>query len=1118
MLLLDLICGYGFGVSIFLRSTHLKLLPALLLTILLVSCSGAVPSISTSTPQAEQQPTAHAELPAPRPNAVVQFQQIGLEDGLSQSVINVILQDRRGFLWFGTQDGLNRYDGYNFKVYKPSPEDPNSLSDGWIESLYEDRDGYLWVGTYQGGLNRYDPNTDTFTQFRHIPEEPSSISEGAICAILQDRSGTLWVGSTDGLSKFDPTSNSFTHYRNQPEDPDSLSHNNVHVIYQDSKDRLWVGTLGGGLELFDPVSGKFIHFRTSLGTSEVKGEPETQDFISDNYVKDIKEDDKGHLWIATEEGLNRFNPNRRQFKHYLTVENDPSTLSNNSTSALLIDRRGALWIGTKYGLNRLNTDTGKFTRYFVNPLVSDSLSNNNVFSLYEDREGILWIGTWGGGVNKHSPTQDKFSLYRNDPDRPEEGIPVNGIFGAAADSSGVAWFGSPGGGLTRFDSTNGLSTRYTHTPDNPNSLANQQVWVVHRDRAGVLWVGTSSGLDRFNETTGRFIHHKVDPSNPSTSLRNNFVTQIYESPAGILWIGTGAGLDQFDRKSRIFTHITDPSQPEGATSASVGAILEDRDGFLWVGTSGEGLYRYNQKNNSFRYYQSEAGNPSSLSNNIILDIYQDDTGIIWLATSGGLNKYDPATDSFSVLTEREGLPNNFVYCIIPDENAHLWLTTNFGLSRFDPHAETFQNYTISDGLQSNEFNSDACARSENGDIYVGGTFGINLFTPSEIPSNSYVPPIALTSLTQGEKVIEGEVSVENSSTRQLTLKWPANSFEFEFAALSFSEPGKNQYAYTLDGFDANWNEIGGKHEGRYTNLPGGEYTLWLRGSNNDGVWSENNAALKVTVIPPFWETWWFFTLSGLVIITTVWAGYRLRVRSIEAHRQELERQVAERTREIERLFEQMKELAIVEERNRLARELHDSAKQKAFAALAQIGAASGLIQRNTVSAENHIREAENLVLDVIQELTFLIQEMYPMALKEKGLVVTLREYVYEWEDRNNIKTSLRVEGEHHLPLKAEQALYRITQETLANAARHSHASQVGIELLYDTTNVSLNIEDDGCGFDIAQKPKGVGLRSIKERAESVGGTFVLESGSGKGTRIEVFIPVAQQKKLQGAQS
>jgi ligand-binding sensor domain-containing protein/signal transduction histidine kinase len=1064
----------------------------------------------------------------PRPNAVVQFQQLGFEDGLSQSVVNVILQDRRGFLWFGTQDGLNRYDGYNFKVYKSNPEDPNSLSDGWIESLFEDRDGYIWVGTYQGGLNRYDPNTDTFTQFRHIPEELSSISEGMICTILQDRSGTLWVGSVNGLNKFSPASGSFTHYRNDPNDPNSLSHNNVHVIYQDSTDRLWIGTLGGGLNLFDPSTGEFQHFLASPNADEQEGDPGAndaavnmeeaklgaQDFISDNNIKDIVEDENGNLWISTERGLNRFNPTRRQFKHYLYSETDLSTLSDNSTTALLVDRRGSLWVGTSHGLNRFNETSDKFTRYFANPLTPNSLSNSTIFALYEDNEGVLWVGTWGGGVNKHSPAQDKFALYRYNPEKPERGIPVEGVFGAVADPSGIAWFGSPGGGLIRFDPASGLSTRYQNDPNDPDSLASQQVWAVYRDREGILWLGTSYGLDQLDEGTGKFIHHKVDSLNPDTSLHNNFVTQILEGADGTLWVGTSSGLDRFDRSSGIFTHITDPSDPEGATSANVEAIFEDQDGLLWVGTSGEGAYRLDPQNNTFHYYKSKAGNPTSLSSNIVLDVYQDGQATIWLATSGGLNKYNAQTDSFSVLTERHGLPNNFIYCIIPDQIGHLWLTTNFGLSRFDPNTETFQNFTTSDGLQNNEFNSNACAYSTNGDIYIGGTFGINLFTPSAIPTNVYVPPIVITSLTENEKPIKTASSVEN--TREITLKWPANSFEFEFAALSLVEPKKNQYAYALDGFDTNWNEIGSKHEGRYTNLPGGEYTLRLKGANNDGVWNENDTTLKVIVIPPFWQTWWFFTLAGLVIITAVWAGYRLRVRSIEARREELERQVAERTREIERLFEQMKELAIVEERNRLARELHDSAKQKAFAALAQIGAANGLIQRNTAAAQNHITEAENLVHDVIQELTFLIQEMYPMALKEKGLVVTLREYVYEWESRTDVETGLRVEGEGQLPLKVEQSLYRITQETLANAARHSHAHSVVMTLVYDTDKVSLEIKDDGCGFDTAQKPKGVGLRSIKERAESVGGQFVLESSPGKGTRIKVIIPISQHKTLQGA--
>jgi signal transduction histidine kinase len=469
-----------------------------------------------------------------------------------------------------------------------------------------------------------------------------------------------------------------------------------------------------------------------------------------------------------------------------------------------------------------------------------------------------------------------------------------------------------------------------------------------------------------------------------------------------------------------------------------------------------------------------------------------------------LNKFDPETDSFTALTERQGLPNNFIYCIIPDEQGNLWLTTNFGLSRFDPRTEIFENYTTSDGLQSNEFNSGACARSANGNIYVGGTLGINLFNPSKIRASSYIPPIALTSLTQNEKTVQITISVE--SIQEVVLKWPKNSFEFEFTSLSFADPQKNQYAYMLEGLDTNWNDIGNKHEGRYTNLPGGEYNLRLKGSNNDGVWNETGATIKITVIPPFWQTWWFYTFAGLMAIVSIWGGYRLRIHGIESHRHELEREVQERTREIERLFEQTKELAIIEERNRLARDLHDSAKQKAFAALAQIGTAGGIIQNNPKAAHEHLNEAENLVYDVIQELTFLIQEMYPLALKEKGLATSIREYLYEWENRTDIPVNAQIKGEQRLPLKMEQAIYRISQESLANVARHSHATRVEVIMDYGKDAICLSISDNGRGFDPKQKPNGIGLRSIRERAESIGGQVTIESTIGKGTCVNVTIP------------
>ena len=517
------------------------------------------------------------------------------------------------------------------------------------------------------------------------------------------------------------------------------------------------------------------------------------------------------------------------------------------------------------------------------------------------------------------------------------------------------------------------------------------------------------------------------------------------------------------------------------------------------------MYRFDPDQGTFEHFKRDFEQPDSLASDIVLWAYEDRQNNLWLATTAGLNKLNLATRQFELYTEQQGLPNSFIYCIIPDQSGDFWLPTNFGLARFTPSSGTFQNFSVDDGLQSNEFNSNACARAADGSIYVGGISGMNRFFPEQVSPNQYLPPIAITRLTSEGNTFQPEAA--SGLLRAFTLQWPDNSFEFEFAALSFSHPQKTTYAYRLDNFDADWNDLRSQRVGRYTNLPGGRYTLRLRSTTPAGLTHEEPQSIQVTVIPPFWQTAWFLGLGGLLLGGLVYGGYRLRVRSIVNQKQELERQVNERAYEIEQLFEQTKELAIIEERNRLARELHDSAKQKAFAALAQLGTAKGLIQRNLPAAEQHMSEAENLVHDVIQELTFLIQEMYPLALQEKGLVTTLREYIFEWENRTDIQTHLESSDEQRLPLNVEQALYRITQESLANVARHSRASQVTLHLSYADNQVTLTIQDNGIGFDMAQKPKGIGLRSIRERAESIGGQILISSTPGQGTRIEVRIPI-----------
>ena len=1234
-----------------------------ILALVSASCgTGATPSATT---EAVSAPTS---LPAtPRHvsttslpqvcKCVLRFDRISIEQGLSQSSVWVIFQDSRGLLWFGTEDGLNRYDGYTFKTYKPDPDVPNSLSDRWITSIVEDQHGYLWIATRLGGLNRYDPQTETFVHYLHDDSDPLSLSDNHVNVLYFDKSNNLWVGTMEGLDLLQADTNTFKHYGYSPSKQEGISGKNITTLYQDSRGRFWVGT-ASGLNLFEPATNT---------STPYQNDPENVNTISDDYITSIIEDDKSTLWVGTRNGLNKFQPESGNFERFLHSENDPQTISGNTISDLYMDSTGNLWIGTYMGLDRLSKIGQRFTHYQNDPTFSKSLSNNKVLSIYEDSGGVLWFGTWGGGVNKYDRQRDNFAYYRNDPQN-KNSLSENIITAIYQDTEGYIWVGTASSGLNRFTRTTNQVVRYQANPAGSNSISSNEVLSIAEDQDGYLWFGTGSGLDRFDTRSFTFKHYKWDPKDP-TSLGAKRVYKVYIDSQNNLWLGTVNGLDLFDRQKETFSHYQpETGNPNSLSGTAVSSILEDRDGNIWAGTFENGLNKLNPKTGNFTHYRFDSNSKTSISNDAILSIYQDTKGNIWIGTDGGLNLYHPETDSFTYYLEKDGLPNGVVYGILEDFQGYLWMSTNFGISRFDPKTRTFRNFDAGDGLQSNEFNSGAYAKGHNGELYFGGIDGLTVFYPSNIEDNPYVPPITLTSLTQDDNPITTGSRVE--MTRNVTLQWPQNSLEFEFAALSYDQPGKNQYAYKLEGFDSTWHLIGTKRDGRYTNLPGGQYTLLLKASNSDGIWNETPLRINVTVIPPFWQTLWFQVLVGMFVVALSAAGFRLRTKTIQDRNRQLERLVRERTSALEKrnqeiqalyqaderilrnvslnqvfqtlvdvavdmlkadrsvvfawddkqtkivprvshgfspetlkvlefgkgeglvgevmatgksvivrqmepdlfrpdveeaihaegirsfvhlpivvddkvvgvfnvsftqpnlmgddtmrlfsalthrasisianmeLFEQTKDLAVMEERNRLARDLHDSAKQKAFAALAQLGTARGILNGHGNSVTLHLNEAENLVTDVIQELTFLVQEIYPIALQEKGLVTTLREHVFEWENRNDIYIQLITRYERQLPLEVEQALYRITQEALANVARHSHARRVDVSLVCNVDSVQLSVSDDGCGFDMNTK-HGMGLRSIRERVSSIRGTVQVQSAPGQGTRLLVQVPIKE---------
>ena len=841
----------------------------------------------------------------------MKFQHITAEQGLSQNSVMCIAQDHQGFLWLGTRDGLNRYDGYNFKVYKHGPDNPGSLLDSEIIALYEDRSGTLWIGTGGGGLHKFDRARDRFVQYQHDPHDANSLSYDYVRSIYEDRSGTLWIGTGgSGLNKFDRNTEHFTHYQHDPNNAQSLSHDQVWAIYEDQAGILWIGTNGGGLNRFDRNTEQFFHYQH---------DPDDAHSLSDNRVTSISEDQSETLWIGTQNGLNLFDRETQQFRHYQNDPENPRSLSHNQIWALYADQKGDLWVGTRDGLNRFERKTDQFLRYQNDPLVPYSLGHNYIQTLYEDTSGILWIGTAGGGLNTFDRQMQQFAHYQHDPNDPNS-LSHNEVWAIHSESedqqsgpADVLWIGTWGGGLDRYDRKTEHWRHYRHEPDNPESLSNDSVTSVYEDASDVLWVGTwGGGLNRFDRATEQFVHYQHNPDDPH-SLGHNVIRTISGDRTGMLWIGTnGGGLNHFDPQTgHSIRYRSDPDDPQSLSGNWVFAIYEDREGVLWIGTGNDGLNRFDEKTGGWIHYHHDPKNAQSLSSDQIWSIYEDRFGVLWIGTGdGGLNKFDRVSETFTHYREKDGLPNDVIYGILEDETSpdgeggNLWLSTNKGLSKFHPATETFKNYDVSDGLQGNEFSRGAYYQSQNGEMFFGGINGFNAFYPENITDNPFIPPVVITDFQLANKpaAIGADSVLQQvvSETENLTLSYQDRVISFQFAALNYRSPQKNRYKYRLEGFEQDWNETNSSRRYvTFTNLDPGQYVFHVIGSNNDGVWNEIGTSLPITITPPWWEMAWFRGIVLAAMLAILLGSYRWRIGMVQRQKRVLEAQVAERTQELQ---------------------------------------------------------------------------------------------------------------------------------------------------------------------------------------------------------------------------
>ena len=824
---------------------------------------------------------------------------LSIEQGLSQSTVQCIAQDSSGFLWFGTQDGLNKYNGYNFVVYTPIPDDFSSISNNYIICLYVDKSGQMWVGT-DNGLNKYNSLTDNFIVFKNIPDDPHSISSNIISDITEDQQGNLWIGTKNGLNFFNKSKNEFIHYLHSNENKSSLLSNLVYSTFIDSKNNLWIGT-DKGLDLFEAKTKSFKHF---VHNSNKKNS------ISGEEITSITEGQQGNLWIGSFSGLDKYNIHSNTFTHFKHSVSKKKSISSDSIRVVYVDKKGTVWSGTQNGgLNYYDPEAGDFS-VLENSVVNSTATNDKqIRSLLEDREGLLWIGTFSSGAYKYDRMKKLFGLIMI-VDEIGNNLEKNDISAICEDLSGNLWIGSFYAGIIKLNEKSGKIVHYTHT-SSLNSLVHNFINVIFVDQKGFIWIGTTAGLDKLNPETNTFQHFK-NKTNDINSLGNDYVNAITSDKSGNLWLGfIGGGMDQFDPVTNKFTHYKhEPDNSNSISSNGVNYLFFDNEGILWIGMNSSGLDRFDTKAKEFRNYIHDANNHNSLCNNVVLSIYQfpgDTTGIIWIASAGGgISRLNTKTGHFKNYSERDGLANNEVYGILGDNKNNLWISTNNGISKFNTTNQTFHNYNQSDGLQSNEFNQGSFFQGKNGKMYFGGKSGINTFFPDSIKYNSYNPQVVFTSFKDYYRPIKLKNSIWE--TNQILLSYNDNILSFSFAALSYNDPDRNKFAYMLKGLNNNWIDKGSNNEVTFTNLPPGNYTLLVKGSIKDGTWSSHVASINITVLPPFWQTWWFRAIILVCLGALIILAVELRLRAVRLRNKKLEAVVTERTSELNSKKEELEEV------------------------------------------------------------------------------------------------------------------------------------------------------------------------------------------------------------------
>ncbi|MDL2407766.1 two-component regulator propeller domain-containing protein [Rhizobium calliandrae] len=1002
----------------------------------------------------------------------IRFRRLNVAQGLSQTRVSLIIQDDDGYIWFGTQYGVNRFDGHSYRVFKNEPNEPNSLSGSYIFALFKGKDGTVWVGSDQG-LDAFDKTTETFKHFVVDKSNP------VVNHISEDPEGNLWLSTADGLYRLDPKTSATVRFQNHPGDPGSLASSDVKSTGFDRQGIFWVVN-SKGLDAFDRRSGKV--------TARIPLEESVREFY-------FHEDRFGVFWIihGSGNGLATFDRAKNEVTQY-SFYPDKLTQSNlTGVYSILETHDGTIWLATMgAGLLKFDRQQKRFVAYQTIATEPESIGENRVIALFEDAEGNVWTGLHATPPNFFPVSPLPFESFR--PLTPFSNAfgetLVNAIF---YDSRGRIWIGG-GGALTVID-------RKTHERKVIDPLQNGspvEVLSILEAHDGTFWVGTlGTGLLQL-DTDGRLLRtFRHDPSD-SSSISSDIVGVLVFDPAGKLWATTWNGIVSYDQSTGQFkTYKYDPS----ADAEVYHALTRQHDGLFWLGSS-DGLYSFDSTSGKFARYSHSPTDPSSLSNNSANNIYVDKQGIVWIATQDGLNRFDPSSRQFKRYYESDGLPGGVVSCILEDADNHLWMSTNQGIARFDKKNSQFENFTTADGLPGNDLTGwDTCYTNADGEMFFGGFSGAAAVKPQNFKKDTYVPPLVFTELRLREHVIQPGTAPLTSGAighvKRLNLSPTQNDFSISFSALSYRNPETHRYRYRLVGLDDRWQDVrSGDHSINFFSMPHGSFRLELQASTGRGPWLEPPAVLDIDIAPAWWETMWFRGLCTAVLVIILAGLYRYRLRQMA------------RTFDI-RLAER------VGERNRIARELHDSLLQGVHGLMFSLQAVRNLLPEQPDKALALFDIALEKGDQAILEGRNAVHDLRDSYLTEMDLSEAIAQLTNELEKLGpqpppTIEVAVEGETRHIVPAVRDE-VYRVAREALRNAIVHSGATRIECEFVYGRHMFSLRVGDNGKGLDERIVDAGVrkghwGLPGMRERAESIGGTMEVLSRSGRGTEIVVNIP------------